>query len=136
MNRIKRRKFLKVFGYSLIAPLLYISGKITKQRSGKIYGAGKIYVSENLEGGVNFLDGIIAVKKRDSLKFLSSRCSHLGCRINKFDGSNFICQCHGSRYSIDGDILSGPATESLAEYSYRFDSVEKEYVINLDDVSS
>ena len=43
-----------------------------------------------------------------------SKCPHMGCKIlfNDFD-ETWDCPCHGSRYSIDGELINGPSVNSL-----------------------
>ena len=51
---------------------------------------------------------------------LSIRCPHLGCAIFHDPGvSQLRCPCHGSRFSLDGTRLDGPATDDLAVVSLR-----------------
>jgi nitrite reductase/ring-hydroxylating ferredoxin subunit len=54
---------------------------------------------------------------------LSGRCTHQGCAVAGFDPSfaACLCPCHGSRFAIDGAVLAGPATLSLASYTNSFD---------------
>lgn len=42
------------------------------------------------------------------------RCPHLGCALkwNKYEHS-WDCACHGSRFSDDGGLLDGPATDGI-----------------------
>jgi len=41
-------------------------------------------------------------------------CPHLGCHYNWHpETSEFACPCHGSIYSIAGQVLGGPAPRSL-----------------------
>jgi glycine/D-amino acid oxidase-like deaminating enzyme/nitrite reductase/ring-hydroxylating ferredoxin subunit len=44
----------------------------------------------------------------------SAICPHLGCVVNwnTTEGS-WDCPCHGSRFSVDGRVLDGPAVEGL-----------------------
>lgn len=42
------------------------------------------------------------------------RCTHLGCAV-PFDqaSSQFVCPCHGSAFTTDGDVLNQPAPRPL-----------------------
>ena len=52
------------------------------------------------------------VRNASGFHALSLTCQHLGCTVeSKSDG--FVCPCHGSRYSLDGQILLGPAEQGL-----------------------
>lgn len=45
---------------------------------------------------------------------LSLRCTHLGCSINwEENKKSFVCPCHSSSFSIDGDVLNPPAPKAL-----------------------
>jgi cytochrome b6-f complex iron-sulfur subunit len=45
---------------------------------------------------------------------LWARCTHLGCTPVWFpDQSRFKCPCHGSNYTIAGDVIAGPAPRPL-----------------------
>ena len=58
-----------------------------------------------------------AIKQADGrLTVFSPLCPHLGCGY-RWDGQDrkFHCPCHGSVYSIDGQVLGGPAPRPLDE---------------------
>ena len=44
-------------------------------------------------------------------------CTHLGCLYNWVDQeTKFICPCHGSQFSPEGDYIQGPAPRSLDRF--------------------
>jgi menaquinol-cytochrome c reductase iron-sulfur subunit len=45
---------------------------------------------------------------------LSAVCPHLGCAV-AWDGKSFLCPCHDSRFTADGDAIAGtgPAKRGL-----------------------
>jgi len=54
-------------------------------------------------------------RDHEGFKAVSAICTHLGCILEKsLDG--FQCPCHGSCYSDEGAVLSGPAPRNLAWY--------------------
>ena len=63
--------------------------------------------------GVTFHSDVIFVQEQGTLTALSVRCPHLGCRINRVDGAELVCPCHGSRFSLTGQRLTGPAAKDL-----------------------
>ncbi len=45
---------------------------------------------------------------------VSARCSHLGCIVSWNPAeSSWDCPCHGSRFSVDGEVIHGPAVRNL-----------------------
>ena len=53
---------------------------------------------------------------------LSAVCTHLGCIVKWVnDSQEFLCPCHGGRFSVNGEVLGGPPPEPLANYSVTLD---------------
>ena len=52
------------------------------------------------------------IRHGSSLAALSMECTHLGCLLNATD-HGFFCPCHGSVFSVFGEVYSRPATKSL-----------------------
>jgi menaquinol-cytochrome c reductase iron-sulfur subunit len=52
---------------------------------------------------------------KDSIRALSSACTHLGCRV-AFDAEarRFACPCHGGFYDVNGQVTGGPPPSPLA----------------------
>lgn len=45
---------------------------------------------------------------------VSVRCTHLGCIVSWNPAeTSWDCPCHGSRFSVDGEVLQGPAVWDL-----------------------
>lgn len=71
-----------------------------------------------LDGGavVEYEDKKLAVYKDASGKIhaLSPVCTHAGCIVNWNNvEKSWDCPCHGARYDIDGNVLTGPASKEL-----------------------
>ena len=48
------------------------------------------------------------------LQAVSATCTHLGCIVHFNDAETaWECPCHGSRFTVDGSVLQGPATAAL-----------------------
>ncbi len=64
------------------------------------------------------------VVKRSSseITVFSPICPHLGCHYDwHADGNEFICPCHGSVYSMEGQVLGGPAPRPLDTLPWRLE---------------
>ncbi len=60
---------------------------------------------------------IVMRLEQDRFRVLSSKCTHLGCTVRwDNDEQSLRCPCHGSRFSDDGKVTHGPATQPLKEY--------------------
>jgi glycine/D-amino acid oxidase-like deaminating enzyme/nitrite reductase/ring-hydroxylating ferredoxin subunit len=69
------------------------------------------------EGGLFEIDDEMVGAYRDAdgkLHTVKPTCTHLGCALawNNAD-TTWDCNCHGSRFDPDGEILDGPATRPL-----------------------
>jgi Rieske Fe-S protein len=69
--------------------------------------------------------------KRDErgLSAINATCTHLGCLI-KQSSVGFECPCHGSRFTPNGAVTNGPATQPLT-YSALAIEVEGKVVLDL-----
>jgi cytochrome b6-f complex iron-sulfur subunit len=67
-------------------------------------------------GGV-FLVSRTAV---NSFTAIDAVCTHEGCTITGGTASEYVCPCHGSRYTRNGQVVAGPARASLRQYSSTF----------------
>lgn len=70
--------------------------------SGKILTDAKVVVTQPTAG---------------TYKVLSAICTHQGCVVSSIDNGSIVCGCHGSTYSLNGDVTKGPATQPLAAKS-------------------
>ncbi|NEQ50939.1 MAG: Rieske 2Fe-2S domain-containing protein [Leptolyngbya sp. SIO3F4] len=70
-------------------------------------------------GKKSFIAGPVIVIRdpanADDIIALNSMCTHQGCGVEWKDDA-FACPCHGSKFSTDGSVANGPATEPLAPY--------------------
>ena len=50
---------------------------------------------------------------------VSKICTHQQCMVEKYDssGQKYTCLCHGSTFKANGEVINGPATIKLKEYS-------------------
>lgn len=46
---------------------------------------------------------------------VSTRCTHRGCQVEP-QGDRLACPCHGSEYAVTGEVLQGPAEDSLQRF--------------------
>lgn len=98
--------------------------------------ADKIFVTTTNKMGLNtakffrFRDQAAVLVHLPDGKYtsLSAKCTHMGCTVAfEADGDYFLCQCHGSKFAINGKVLTGPATRPLPVYDVSFDG-DKIYV--------
>lgn len=71
------------------------------------------------EGKILELNGKKVAAFRDEqeqLHVVSAVCTHLGCIVHWNNGEkSWDCPCHGSRFSVEGEVLEGPAIQDLTK---------------------
>ncbi len=77
-----------------------------------IFKAGK--PEDYPDGSVTFLENerVFLVRHGNTYRCLSAVCTHLGCTVNRTD-RGYHCPCHGSVFSDQGKVQSGPAPRPL-----------------------
>lgn len=89
---------------------------LAKDRSGNPIPASQILAepagTRALVAGLAGEPTYLSVKQDGTLDSVGivDNCTHLGCTFpwNEID-QQFQCPCHGSRYSVDGSVVRGPA---------------------------
>jgi len=56
---------------------------------------------------------LFVVRDSDAFHVISAVCTHLGCTVQLRE-TEFDCPCHGSRFSLNGSVISGPAPRGLS----------------------
>jgi cytochrome b6-f complex iron-sulfur subunit len=98
----------------------YLAPQSTSMTGEKI----SIPASELLPGDAKFFDfrgeaGVIVRKRSGELIALSAVCTHLGCIVQwEKDKQDFLCPCHGGKYTDDGVVISGPPPHPLARLPF------------------
>jgi glycine/D-amino acid oxidase-like deaminating enzyme/nitrite reductase/ring-hydroxylating ferredoxin subunit len=96
---------------------LHIAKTWAKDRFGSSRPAEEIAHLGAGDGAVFQVDGSDTAVSRDesgALRAVSAVCTHLGCNVAWNRGEqSWDCPCHGSRFSVDGEVLHGPANTPL-----------------------
>lgn len=63
-------------------------------------------------------DRAVVVRADGKLHAVSAVCTHQGCTVGvNSDEHTLDCPCHGSRYTLKGKVVEGPAARNLATLS-------------------
>ncbi len=64
--------------------------------------------------GLSVIGSVVVQQDADgTIHAFSGRCTHLGCHLDRVQGDEAVCPCHGSRFRGDGAVVKGPATRPL-----------------------
>lgn len=88
---------------------------------------GELVVSRSLymaQGKPNLLvkhprvDSPISVLQLPSGEFAATlmRCTHQQCET-AYSEANYVCPCHGARFTHKGRVIKGPASENLQSFA-------------------
>lgn len=83
--------------------------------------AGAVVIPEKdvAEGTAKFFEyagssAVLIRKRGGGLVALSAVCTHLGCIVQwEKDKQDFLCPCHGGRFTSDGVVVAGPPPKPL-----------------------
>lgn len=98
------------FSFTIPTTLLWYFGARRKIETGR---KQRVVIPNNLPDGISFIDNIIINKTPSNITTFSSKCTHLGCKINSTVNDKLVCPCHGSKFNFDGIPQNGPATIPL-----------------------
>lgn len=120
LSAIRRKVSLKMDSRSCIAKDFY-GDNITVEGWTATYKAGEAGAVQGLGGETNFL--LLDANKNLETFALNATCTHKGCIVAWHGISqNFLCVCHGSKFSREGAVVQGPATVPLTSYNRGQDS--------------
>ena len=63
---------------------------------------------------------LLARTAQDAVSVLTAVCTHEGCTVMDFAAPQFVCVCHGSRFTTSGAVVLGPATSALKSFPATF----------------
>jgi cytochrome b6-f complex iron-sulfur subunit len=103
------------------------------------------------EGVTLFKDAKTFVSKHSSggktkIHAMSAVCTHLGCIVQHTESEEskggtkdksavgFSCACHGSQFTIEGDVIKGPAPEPLPWFAVSISPDDGQLVVDTSQV--
>lgn len=78
-------------------------------------------------------DSILLVRSSPTVvQAVSDICTHAGCGV-RYDHVNKVlsCPCHGSKYTLNGMVIQGPAFRPLVKYQTQLDIISNVLTILL-----
>ncbi len=65
-------------------------------------------------------EDLLLINVDGEIRAFSSVCPHARCTDDwTLTQGDFLCRCHGSKFSNDGTVIEGPATRNLTEKTVR-----------------
>lgn len=116
-----RRAETRLPGAQFVKRNLHVAKTWVKDRVGPARPAQEVTQLTPGEGSVFHIDGRDTAVCRDDdgqLHAVSAVCPHLGCNVAWNRGEkSWDCPCHGSRFTMEGEVLHGPASSPLEKRS-------------------
>jgi cytochrome b6-f complex iron-sulfur subunit len=123
-NSLSRRHFLTIawgaagallLGETVFVGLKFLSPAVAEGEFGGVFNLGSL--ADYPPGSVTPVElGRFYLVRLDDggLLALYRRCTHLGCAV-PYDPTigQFVCPCHGSAFTVDGDVQNPPAPRPL-----------------------
>ncbi len=130
-NNLTRKQFFRRIGLLLLLPFSAAWYSTAERQISKDNKRKRLLIPPDLAQGITFIDPVIVDKRGDEVKVFSSRCTHLGCKINKVENNELVCPCHGSRFSYNGRAIKGPAGSPLHQLPFSLNRKTGEIIVNV-----
>lgn len=125
-----RRYFIKSAVAGLVVGVVFLWDKmIIKQKM--INSRKLVSIQFEPHKEVSFQDDFIVINKGGKTKVLSSKCTHLGCKINEFANNQLLCPCHGSTFDLNGNATKGPAVIPLENMKFEINELKNKITITI-----
>ena len=125
-----RRYFIKSAVVGIVVGVVFLWDKmIIKQKMISSQKSVSIQFEPNKE--VSFQDDFIVINKDGKTKVLSSKCTHLGCKIVEFANNQLLCPCHGSTFDLNGNATKGPAIIPLENMRFEVNELKNKITITI-----
>lgn len=119
-SKLTRRGFLEKIGWGAVTIAVgvlvaafarFFEPKVTTPAPGPV----EVNLPENVAvGSLTLIEPARAFLARDGQGYYAivAICTHLGC-TPRLEANGFACPCHGSRFTRDGQVVTGPAPRAL-----------------------
>ena len=128
-EQVERKEFLSILGLgaAAVACSYCFDGCTTPDAGGNITAPTNVdftldltnpaYSGLKSAGGYVYNAGVIVAHAASGYVAVSQACTHQGTAVI-FDspGGQFFCPAHGSRFSLSGAVVNGPAGSPLGSY--------------------
>lgn len=119
VRRLSRRRFLNWLGWAWLLPTSVVARQMARFLSFQPPAPDPTVIAL---GAPNRLPPLPAAVERARIFLqvdaegyfaLDNVCTHLGCLVRPQPNGEFACPCHGSRFTREGQVITGPATRPL-----------------------
>ena len=125
-----RRTFFKWAGIAVLGGIAVLWNRLVGTER-KLTTSRKITIPFDPARQYTFHEDFIIINQTGLLTVLSTKCTHLGCKIREVNNNQLICPCHGSVYTMDGKPVKGPAILPLKRPDYSLDDSNTQITVSL-----
>lgn len=116
---MQRRDFVKLTGAAICAGVCGCAGpgggRVWTGPTSFDIGTMADYPKDGMYTQFEKQGGFFVMREKGRLYAVSAICSHKYCGLET-KGKELVCDCHGSRFTSQGVVLTGPATRSLEHF--------------------
>lgn len=120
MTEINRRQFVLATGAAVCTCLA--AGCASSGGGGQVWTGPTTFelpapsaIKDGIDARWLTSGGFFLVRDNGRIFAVTSTCSHQACALAA-KGAEYVCPCHGSRFTPAGKVLVGPATKPLSHF--------------------